>query len=384
MSVSIITVANLGTKTNLKTQDILPAIEELARKGELTQVICQINTSFHFPRTYSTIPALVRYPLRLVEKLTGLSLERVHRTFSDYFVKQRLEKADIVLVHPPSRFGGAMQKAKRNGSTVVGIATVAHPRFDQEIHTEEHRRFGSVLLGEGFEAMSALIAQYDYIIAISDFIKSSYVEQGFPAERIFVAYTGIPLPPMPEPKRKGDTFKVLYVAYTNPRKGLPYLLDAWRELTLPNAELVLVGNYSTDTPEKLRQYCDSIINSTQSITWAGGTSDPTPYYEEASVFVLPSLSEGNPRVVMEAMAHALPVITTPNAQSIVEDGKSGFVVPIRDADALKEKISYLYHHPEVAERMGREARLAMEKKKSFGEAVREICHEILKREGKNN
>src|SRR3989338_369380 len=160
MSASIITVANLGTKTNLKTPDILPVIETLAQHGELAQIICQINTNFDFSNTYSAIPALVRYPLRVLEKLSGLSFGRAYRLLSDYFVEKRLQRADVTFFHPPSRFEGAMHKAKQSGSTVVGIATVAHPRFDQEIHTEEHRRFGSLLQGESFEAMSALMARY--------------------------------------------------------------------------------------------------------------------------------------------------------------------------------------------------------------------------------
>src|SRR3989344_2674495 len=228
--------------------------------------------------------------------------------------------------------------------------------------------------------MSALVNQFDYIIAISDFVKSSYIKQGFSAEKVFVAYTDINLSLGTEQKRKNDIFRALYLSYTNSRKGLPYLLDAWRELKLPNAELVLVGKYSGDVPEKLKQYCDSIIKSDSSIIWAGSTDTPARYYNEASVFVLPSLTEGNPKVVMEAMAHGLPVITTPNAQSIVEDGKSGFVVPIRDAHALEEKIRYLYNNRNIAERMGKEARKAMEHKKPFGEEVFEIYQKILERE----
>ena len=384
MSVSIITVANLGTKTNLKTPDILPVIETLAQRGELAQVICQINTNFHFPHTYSAVPPLLRYSLRAAEKLSGLSFGRLYHMLSDYFVRMRLKTSDITLVHPPTRFEGAMRKAKKNGSITVGIATVAHPLLDQEIHSEEHRRFGSSSDAKSFKRMSALVEQFDYIIAISDFIKTSYVERGFSADKIFVAYTGISIPLVPERAHKSDTFKVLYVAYTNPRKGLPYLLDAWQELKLPNAELVLVGKYSADVPEKLKEYCDNIIHSNSSIRWAGDTRDPAPYYKEASIFVLPSLSEGNPRVVMEAMAHGLPVITTTNAQSVVEDGKSGFVVPIRDIAALKEKIAYLYNHRDTAEKMGQEARKVMENKKPFGEAVFEISQEILRREGKRH
>ena len=383
MSVSIITVANLGKKINLKTPDILPVIETLAQHGELAQVICQINTNFDFSNTYSAIPALVRYPLRVLEKLSGLSFGRAYRMLSDYFVEKRLQRADITFFHPPSRFEGAMRKTKQNGSIAVGIATVAHPLLDQEIHSEEHQRFGSMLHTESFDKMSALVNQFDYIIAISDFVKSSYVENGFPQERIFIAYTGVSLPVVVREKEP-SMFTALYVAYTNPRKGLPYLLEAWRELKLLDAKLVLVGEYSNDTPEKLKEYCNDIIRNDSSIVWTGGTRDPSPYYKEASVFVFPSLSEGNPHVVMEAMAHGLPVITTTNAQSVVEDRKSGFVVPIRDTAALKEKIAFLYHNQAEAERMGREGRRVMEHKKPFGEAVFEIYQEILRREGKRH
>ena len=380
MSVSIFTVANLGKKTNLKTPGILPVIEELACRGELKQVICQINTDFHFPNTYSAIPSFVRYPLRALEKILGLSFERLYGMLSHLFVKWRLEPTDIVIVHPPSRFGGVVEKAKRNGSIAVGIATVAHPLFDKDIHTEEHRKFESSLNTESFEKMSTLVKSFDYIIAISDFVKSSYIKYGFPSERVFVACTDINLPPAPEQIHKEDKFRVLYLSYTNARKGLPYLLDAWRKLKLPNAELTLVGKYSGDVPDKLKKYCDSIIEKDSSITWEGSTDMPAKYYRRASAFVLPSLTEGNPKVVMEAMAHGLPVITTTNAQSVSEDGKSGFVVPIRDAQALAEKIRYLYDNRDVAERMGREARKVVEHKKPFGEAVFEIYQEILRRE----
>jgi len=380
MSVSIITVANLGTKTNLKTPGILPVIEEFAQRGELKQVICQVNTGFHFPRTYSAIPSFIRYPLRVAEKLMGLSLGRLHRIASRYFVKRRLQKADIVFIHPPTRFEEAMHKAKHSGSTVVGIATVPHPLFDGDVYTEEYRRSRDVFdRSEFFEFMGALVNQYDFIIAISDFVKSSYIKHGFPPERIFVAYTDIPLPQVREPSAK-DLFTVLYVAYTSSRKGLQYLLEAWQNLRLANARLVLVGGYSGEMPEKLREYCDRIINNDSSIIWIGSVGDTSSYYLNADAFVFPSLSEGNPKAVMEAMAYGLPVVTTTSAQSIVEDGESGFVIPIRDKEAIKEKIQFFYDNLEKAQEMGSAARKAMEHKEPFGEAVFEIYQEILKRE----
>lgn len=382
MSVSIITIANLGEKMNLKTAGILPVIQKFAQEGALTQVICQIGKNFYFSNTSSAVPAPLRYFLRGVEKLTGFSLNKLYCALLDRFVQWRLRPADVVLFHPAVRFGASMRKAKRQGSIVVGIATVEHLLTAVRMHTEEHKRFGSSFDARAFDKQHAAVSMLDYVIAYSDFVATSYIENGFPKDKIFVAYSDIPLPPVPVTQERSDTFKVLYIAYTEPRKGLQYLLEAWNALHLPDAELVLVGGYKKSMPEALRKHCDSSIESDPSIVWVGKTTDTARYYKDASVFVLPSLSEGNPKVVMEAMAHGLPVITTTNAKSIVEDGKSGFVVPIRDAHSLGEKIRYLYDNRDVAERMGAEARKAMERKRPFGEAVFEIYEEILRKEGK--
>ena len=61
-------------------------------------------------------------------------------------------------------------------------------------------------------------------------------------------------------------------------------------------------------------------------------------YAAADVFVLPSLSEGMATVTLEALASGIPVVTTPNAGSCVRDGIDGFVVPVRDPEALADAI----------------------------------------------
>ena len=66
------------------------------------------------------------------------------------------------------------------------------------------------------------------------------------------------------------------------------------------------------------------------------------WYRAASVFVLPTLCEGRAYSVLEAIAHGLPVITTPNsgADEFVADGVNGFIVPIRDADTLADRMAW--------------------------------------------
>ncbi len=182
-------------------------------------------------------------------------------------------------------------------------------------------------------------------------------------------------------KKSDEIFRVLYVAYTTPLKGLHYLLDAWSKLNLPNSELVLVGGYGA-IPEELKKKYEALVYKNSNIKWVGNSPTPEIYYRDASLFVLPSLTEGNSHVALEAMASGLPVITTENAHGLVEDSKTGFVVPIRDAYAIREKIEYLYTNPNIAKQMGKDARKAIENKKPFGERMFEIYQEIMKREHK--
>lgn len=80
------------------------------------------------------------------------------------------------------------------------------------------------------------------------------------------------------------------------------------------------------------------------------------YFQRADIFVYPSLYEGSAIAIYEALASGLPVITTPNNGSRITDGVEGFIVPIRDVEALKEKILVLYEDRELRETMGTNAR----------------------------
>ena len=75
------------------------------------------------------------------------------------------------------------------------------------------------------------------------------------------------------------------------------------------------------------------------------------------VLAFPSLCEGFGLVITEAMAHGLPVITTPNTvgRDLIEHGRNGFLVPIRDPDALAQTMAWCLDHRGELERVGREA-----------------------------
>jgi len=77
------------------------------------------------------------------------------------------------------------------------------------------------------------------------------------------------------------------------------------------------------------------------------------------VHVFPTILDGFGRNIIEAMACGLPVITTPNCAGpdLIEDGVSGFIVPIRDIDCICERLHWIYSHPDEAMQMGERGRL---------------------------
>ena len=138
------------------------------------------------------------------------------------------------------------------------------------------------------------------------------------------------------------------------RKGVHYLLQAFTELGLPGAELWLVGPVSEELASVVARYQSPAV-----IVHGAKRQSQLPwYYGQADVFCLPSLEEGMAMVLLQAMACALPVVCTTNTggADVIRDGADGFVVPVRDVQALKERIVWCYEHREECRAMGRAAR----------------------------
>ena len=87
----------------------------------------------------------------------------------------------------------------------------------------------------------------------------------------------------------------------------------------------------------------------------GETDKVADYYKQCSVYVLPSYREGTPRTVLEAMSMGRAIITTnaPGCRSTVLDGQTGFLVPVKDAEALAEKMIFFIENPESIKTMGK-------------------------------
>ncbi|RVU45090.1 glycosyltransferase family 4 protein [Rubrivivax rivuli] len=206
------------------------------------------------------------------------------------------------------------------------------------------------------ERLDEEIALADGVLLGSEYAARSFLAQGVPAHKLCVVPYGVDLQtfcpgPGPEASRgAGDRFEVIYAGQLTQRKGLSYLLRAYAAFARANTALTLVGApVGSEAP--LRPYAhlfEHVPHQTRPALAAR--------YRRAQVFVLPTLVEGMPLVVLEAMACGLPVIVTANGPGgIVRDGIDGFIVPQRDAAAVQEKLELLYRDPALCAAMGRQA-----------------------------
>jgi glycosyltransferase involved in cell wall biosynthesis len=128
-----------------------------------------------------------------------------------------------------------------------------------------------------------------------------------------------------------------------------YFSDALRRLNSPRVEARIVGPV-TVSPEARCQ-----LQRVAEVVGPVTRAEVGRHYAWADLFVFPSICEGSAGVNYEALAAGLPVITTPNSGSVVRDGVDGFIVPIRDAAALAEKISVLAGNPDMVAWMSHNA-----------------------------
>ena len=276
----------------------------------------------------------------------------------DILVSKRIKKADIF--HGWNGFSlRSAKSAKKNGSLVFIEQASSHPANQRKILLEEYEKYGedkSMLPSEkSIRKSQELFDLADYVLIPSDFVKDSFIREGFPPEKLIQIPFGVDVEKYAPSDKRDKTFRVIFVGSVQLRKGIQYLLQAWEELSLKNAELVIVGRVWPDARNAVAKYREN-----KSINFVGFEKDPKKYYSISDVSVFPSLEEGSALVSYEAMASGLPLIATYNTGSVMRDKKDGFIIPIRDVKALKEKIKYFYDHPEKARAMGKSARKHVE------------------------
>ncbi|MFJ5486314.1 glycosyltransferase family 4 protein [Hansschlegelia beijingensis] len=191
-------------------------------------------------------------------------------------------------------------------------------------------------------------AAADVILCGSEFVRDGVISCGGQPERCVVTPYGVQTT-APILRRRSGPLKVLTVGSVGLRKGAPYVLEAALRLK-GVAEFRMAG--ALDVSENARRR----LNEAVKLLGPVPRSEMSACYAWADVFLLPSICEGSATVLYEALMAGLPVVTTPNAGSVVRHGVDGFLTPIRDPDAIEAALAALARDAELYRAMAGAAR----------------------------
>ena len=193
----------------------------------------------------------------------------------------------------------------------------------------------------------------DAIICASSFTKRTLIEVGVPPQKVHVDPYGVDQGVFTASSEKYARFTVIWAGSYTQSKGIAYLLEALARKPVPDAQLLLAGYpYGADP---VLTYEDRI-----SVRRMGHVSreELGQVMGRCHAHVFPTLADGFGRNIIEAMSAGLPVVTTPNCAGpdLIEDGVTGFIVPVRDTVAICETLAWIHTHPDAAVEIGERAR----------------------------
>jgi len=247
----------------------------------------------------------------------------------------------------------------------------------------------------------------DCVLVNAESIRQWLIGDGYRAEKIRIIRNGIDLSRFDGAKSGGlrkelgihpDAPLVVTVARVNRQKGLEYFIDAAAAVCrrFPEARFLIVGEglygnkggVARDVAYQSQLERRAVgLGVGDRMIFTGFRADVPELLSEASISVLPSLSEGLSNTVLESMAAGVPVVATRvgGNPELIEEGSSGLLVPPRDAGALARAMLAILDDRDLARNIGREAKRRAAERFSLERMVletEELYLELLERKTK--
>lgn len=334
-----------------------------------------VGGTFHFPmlanhlinqghdvRVYTSTPKFkiknkkirkicrfIPMPVQIFRKITGFTshpvLKYIDSLLFDFIVSLLMRDCDLLYGFATSSLRCG-KKVKANKGVYVLDRACPHAIFQEEVMNYEYEKLE---LKKGIQPNSYLnraLNEYtiaDYICVPSLYTKKTFIDNDIASNKLLLtpleATFSLPKPKKFKINNKNLTIGVVGSGFV--RKGYIYLFEAVSKLSLFNVELIVLANETElRSCKKIRQ----LLNINKNIRILGYMSNINTFYDSCDIFCLPSVDEGFGMVIMEALSHSLPIITTSNvgASTYVKNKINGFVIKPRDVDGLIKKIKFFY------------------------------------------
>ena len=304
--------------------------------------------------------------LFLLNRLGVLSRGKAARYGWRYFGRSSakyLKDADIFHVRSGAGRGGAIAKAKNSGMKVVVDHSIAHPAFLERALKEEYANFGlSFWMGPEDPFWRSVLddcQDADALLVNSDFVKDTFVDNGYPRDRIHVVYLGVREDFFGLKKQyavKGR-IELLFTGGFGIRKGAQYLLPAIEKLVRDGMDLRLTIVGTVAEAQDLLD--NSLLAERLNCVGYLPQDNLKDHLTNADIYVFPSLAEGCASSGLEAMAAGLPVITTRESGLPITHGEHGWIVTSKSVEELANAIQKLAEDRLLRERLGRAASITI-------------------------
>ena len=251
-------------------------------------------------------------------------------------------------------------KAKKFNCIKILERGSSHIKFQHKILTDEYKSLGIKPNVPSGKMIKKEIEEYDladFICVPSQYVKETFIKYGIKKDKIIKIPYGVDLKEfcvVESKKRKDNKFRIISTGSISVRKGSHYLLEAFKELSLPNSELIFVGSFDPDFKKIIKRY-----SNIKNIRFIKKQKQELlrNFYNDSDLFILCSIEEGLAMVQAQAMACGLPVICTTNTggSEIVDENINGHIIPIKDVQLLKDRIKNLYYDRNKLKQMSKSA-----------------------------
>lgn len=319
--------------------------------------------------------------IKLGHRVTLMTKKRVFHTAA----RENFNGIDLVRLHPPFRWAEIFLRLLTTHNDIDAFYIIGTPKFSvwAILFARLFKKPITLALTGKAEIFTTdnwrnkILATCTHFVATTREIRDGFIERGgISPEKISILPHGIDtakFPPSNEKIRrelkishsvKPDCKVLLFCARIVPDKGVDTLQNVWRILhtRFPDAILFVVGGGLNELLDDLRTLSKELDDSIRVI---GEVDAPQEFYRMADVYIFPSRHEGLPTSLLEAMASALPAVTSDigGCEDVIENAVNGYRVYSEDAAAFADKISELFTDDEQRKIFGQRA----------AELIRQTC-----------